>query len=57
MTGGMVVRPLPEMKLTTPLGSAAAYTSIVSTCARPPRLRRRLRLRAEGELTLSLTSP
>jgi MFS family permease len=36
--GGIVVRPAPLMKLTTPGGKTLAYTSIVQMCARPPTL-------------------
>mmetsp|Transcript_40331 Transcript_40331/g.113062 ORF Transcript_40331/g.113062 Transcript_40331/m.113062 type:complete len:228 (+) Transcript_40331:396-1079(+) len=38
MMGGMVSRPRPATKFTTPLGKHSAYTSMVSTWARPPRL-------------------
>mmetsp|Transcript_116406 Transcript_116406/g.329251 ORF Transcript_116406/g.329251 Transcript_116406/m.329251 type:complete len:221 (-) Transcript_116406:569-1231(-) len=36
MMGGMVSRPRPATKFTTPFGKAWAYASMVSTCARPP---------------------
>ena len=38
MIGGIVVRPAPLMKLTTPGGKTLAYTSIVQMCARQPTL-------------------
>mmetsp|Transcript_123929 Transcript_123929/g.332784 ORF Transcript_123929/g.332784 Transcript_123929/m.332784 type:complete len:305 (-) Transcript_123929:414-1328(-) len=38
MIGGMVSRPRPATKFTTPFGKHSAYTSMVSTWARPPRL-------------------
>mmetsp|Transcript_45306 Transcript_45306/g.38152 ORF Transcript_45306/g.38152 Transcript_45306/m.38152 type:complete len:209 (-) Transcript_45306:570-1196(-) len=38
MMGGMVSRPAPEMKLTTPLGKHSAKASMVSMCASAPTL-------------------
>jgi len=38
MIGGMVVRPAPEMKLTTPGGKTLAYVSMVQMCERQPTL-------------------